>query len=78
MSAARLDGQLITELRNARARLGGATPLAMKVTLEELDALFRIVDEVVELRRRLAADWEGELTADGREARETPPLGPIA
>lgn len=54
----RLDRQLIDELRSARGRLGTATPLAMKVTLEELDALFRAVDERDELRRQTVGDWE--------------------
>lgn len=83
--ADRLDRQLIDELRSARRRLEGATPLAMKVTLEELDALFRAVDERDELRRQTVGDWEPDFPpvrvvppattgaeAIGREERETP------
>lgn len=54
----RHDATIIAELRDIRGRIGAK--LSMSVTLEEVDALLRAVDERDELRRQTVGDWEPE------------------
>lgn len=50
------DETIIGELRTTRRGIGQR--LSMMVTLEEVDALLRAVDERDELRRQTVGDWE--------------------
>lgn len=52
----RHDATIIAELRGVRGRIGAK--LSMSVTLEEVDALLRAVDERDELRRQTVGDLE--------------------
>lgn len=52
----RHDATIIGELRTVRARIGAK--LSMSITLEEVDALLRAVDERDELRRQTVGDFE--------------------
>lgn len=52
----RHDATIISELRTVRARIGAK--LSMSITLEEVDALLRAVDERDELRRQTVGDLE--------------------
>lgn len=63
----RLDEQVIADLRRTHTQLAASVnghttpsgvPWSMRLTLEEVDALLRLHDEVTELRRQTVGDWE--------------------
>jgi len=88
--SAEFEAQILADLRRTHAQLkanvGGsngvptnavAAAWSMRLTVEEVDLLLRIVDERDDLKRRLLSDWEPDLPVGVSAGPQTtaPPAG---
>lgn len=56
----RYDSEMIAHIRSARAQAAD-DQWSIRLTLGEVDALLRAVDDRDDLKRRLVGEWEGDV-----------------
>lgn len=68
------DAEMIRDIRSARAQAADDS-WSLRLTLGEIDALLRAVDDRDDALRRLVGEWEGEAPDPRPVVTVTPHLG---
>lgn len=71
------DERMIREIRSARTQADDDERWSIRLTLCEVDALLRAVDERDDLKRRLIGEWEGDIPEPVRVVEVTTHKGDL-